>query len=229
MKPPAALDPEFTAEDWASVEQIETYVERCFQKDPNKSSMNLVTEGDRRHLNEFAKRARAAGWLITARYSHLLIERPPLGEIDSTVRLSRGQPAANLTALVQLIGPTPVEAILDVYLDDVALERLVTMHRLGVNFSPKTRLLTSKSKKGADRLSKQFVQDLFKDLGCNQGAVKSMPANQHEGRFILLSGANVVTLGCSLNNLDVNETTHRGGDHGEREYFEGQWSTAESL
>lgn len=232
MKTPAALEPEFTAEDWALVEEIEADAEEYFRKNPNSTDINLIMEGvdspyARRHWNEFVKRARAAGWSVKVRASYLFLEKPPLGEIESTARLVRGQPATNLTSLVQMIGPTPIESILDVYLDDVALERLLTMHRLGVNFSPKVRLLTSK--RGAKNLSKRFVENVCTEFGCNHGAVKVITANQHEGRFILLSGDNVITLGCSLNNLDVNETTHRGGDHGEGADFERRWLEAESL
>jgi hypothetical protein len=229
MKPPAALDPEFTAEDWSLVERLEAYVEGKFQSPSNCKLLNLVMEDsdgpyDRRHYNEFVKRARAVGWSVAVDGSKILIEKPPLGEIATTARLMRGYPATNLTTWVQVIGTVPVECILDVYLDDAGLERLLTMHRLGVRFSPKLRLLTSQS--GAKNLSKAFVNDVLAELGCQQGEIRVTTGRGHEGRFMLLDDASVVALGCSLNGLDTNERAHRSGDQGERADFETRWKQA---
>jgi hypothetical protein len=126
-----------------------------------------------------------------------------------------------------MIGPTPVENVLDPYLDDLAVEVLVTMHRLGVTFSPKLRLLTSP--KGAKHLSKRFVTDAFTEMRCQQGEARVTAVVGHEGRVLLLAGQGVVSLGCSLNNLNVTERPSRDGDRGDSADFETRWGAATPL
>jgi hypothetical protein len=172
---------------------------------------------------------RAAGWDVTPKSdgSHVTIARPPLGEVATTVRFSRGQPATNLTMLVDMIGRTPVESVLDVYLDDRAVETLLTMHRLGARFAPKVRLLTSS--KGAKHLSKGFIADAFAEMGCPQGEARVTPGDGHEGRLLLLAGRGVISLGCSLNNFAANERPNRGGDQGEWANSDTRWGAATPL
>lgn len=233
MKSPSALEPEFTAEDWAIVDGIEAGVEKYLQDHPDSTHVNFGTdarpEWKRRHWNEVVRRIRAAGWMteVNGNASNILVTRPPLGEVVTAVRLARGRPGTNLTVLVDMIGPTPVECVLDVYLDDRAVETLLTMCRLGVNFSSKLRLLTSS--KGAKHLSKGFVADAFTEMGCQQGEARTTSANSHEGRLLLLAGRGVVALGCSLNNFNVNERSSRGGDAGEWGDFETRWQAATPL
>jgi hypothetical protein len=167
---------------------------------------------------------RAAGWVVTEKFSMLLVQRPPLGEVETSVRFCLGTGASNLIALVQLVGATPVEAVLDVYLDDSGVARLVTMHRLGTRFAPGLRLLTSGA--GAKRLSVGFVKDALAELGCIQGQVRVTAASGHEGRFLFLAGAGVVSIGCSLNKIDVNERAFRDVDRGDVAAFEARWVTS---
>jgi hypothetical protein len=230
MKSPSAMEPEFTPEDWGIVEGIESAVEAHFEGHPRSTCANFIpssAEGaERRHWSEAIRRIRAAGWIVKPNNagSNVIVERPPLGEVATTARFTRERPATNLAMLVDMIGRTPVEAILDAYLDDRAVEALVTMHRLGVQFSAKLRLLTGRS--GAKNLSKSFVADAFIELVCQQGEVKIVGASVHEGRLLLLGGQGVLALGCSLNSFKANERPHRGGDHGEWADFEKRWATA---
>ncbi len=195
--------------------------------------MNFVPNGDpqwkRRHWNEVIRRIRAAGWHVKVNdaLSNVLVTRPALGEVATTVRFTRGRPATNLTMLVDMIGPTPVEGVLDVYLDDRAVETLLTMHRLGARCSPKVRLLTSS--KGAKHLSKGFIADAFAEMGCPQGEARVTPGDGHEGRLLLLAGRGVISLGCSLNSFDANERPNRGGDQGEWADFETRWGAARPV
>jgi hypothetical protein len=233
MKSPSVLEPEFTAEDWAIVDGIEAGVEKYLQDHPDSTHVNFVPnaqpEWKRRHWNEVVRRLRAAGWVVKVNdtVSNILVTRPPLGEVATAVRFTHGRPATNLTTLVDMIGPTPIEGILDVYLDDRGVGTLLTMHRLGATFSPRVRLLTSS--KGAKHLSKSFVADAFTEMGCQQGEARITSANSHEGRLLLLAGRGVIGLGCSLNNFNVNERPSRGGDRGEWGDFETRWQAATPL
>ena len=153
--------------------------------------------------------------------------RPPVGDVPTTIRFAKGRPATNLTMLVDVIGLTPVDAILDVYLDDRAVETILTMHRFRVIFSPKLRLLTPS--KGAKLLSKGFVAHAFAEIGCSQGEARVISANGHEGRLLLLAGRGVISLGCSLNNFAANERPNRGADRGEWADFETRWIAGRPL
>src|SRR4051794_4236792 len=94
MKTPAALEPEFAAEDWALVEQIEADVEEYFQDAPDGDYVDFIMQTDesyrRRHWSEFAKRARAAGWIVTVDGLNLRVSKPSLGGIESRLLLVRG-------------------------------------------------------------------------------------------------------------------------------------------
>jgi hypothetical protein len=233
MKSPSALEPEFTAEDWAIVEGIESDVESYIETHPDSTHMNFVPNSDprlkRRHWNEVVRRIRAAGWPVEVNdtFSNVVVRRPPVGEVVTSIRFARGRPASNLATLVDLIGPTPVEGVLDVYLDDRAVATLVTMHNLGVTFSSKLRLLTAR--RGAKGLSKAFVSDAFTEMGSQRGEARTTWGAGHEGRLLLLAGHGVISLGCSLNNFDANERPNRGADQGEWADFETRWESATPL
>ena len=65
MKSPSALEPEFTAEDWAIVEGIESEVESYIETHPDSTHMNFVPNSDprfkRRHWNEVIRLDSAPG------------------------------------------------------------------------------------------------------------------------------------------------------------------------
>jgi hypothetical protein len=162
---------------------------------------------------------------LTNKHNQVVIQRPPLGDVETVVRLRLGHAVTNLVGLVQMIGSARVEGLIDIYLDDLGMERLVTMYRLGVRFSPKTRLLT----KSAKKLSKLMVQGAFDEMGSPHGEVRVTAAGGHEGRFIFLAGGGVVSIGCSLNNIDVNERAFVAGDKGDRAEFEARWLAATAI
>ncbi len=138
------------------------------------------------------------------------------------IRIEYGTPAGNVARCVQMISPTSVVAVWDVYLDDKGVETLLTMRNLGVIYSDQLRLLSS-DKKAPKQLTKGFVQDFFKEIGVTKGETRYVPYLQHEHRLLLLADGDVVTLGGSLNNLNINERMHRTADQGDLKSFEEQW------
>ena len=67
MKPPSALEPEFTAEDCKLVEDIEQEVEAYFGAHLESTHVTF-SQGEgpakRRHSNEAVRRIQAAGWRV---------------------------------------------------------------------------------------------------------------------------------------------------------------------
>jgi hypothetical protein len=148
---------------------------------------------------------------------------PPL----TSVHLNLGKPATNHVRLARLIRGAKVEAVYDPYLDDKGLTTLLTLVQLGGAVAPRLRLLTS------DRMTVNldFVRKLFTELGCDKAKseIRSVPDRGHQGRFILLTGGRAITLGMSLNGLNVNDDAHLRDDSEHRPLFESEWATSRAV
>lgn len=144
------------------------------------------------------------------------------------VRLLYGSPVTNTGRLVSMIGASIIQAVYDVYLDDKAIFNLSILCNLGVSFSPNLRLLAS-DRTAPKKLTDQFVSDFFKQSGCTQGKARYTAYTSHENRLLFLDGGDIISLGGSLNNLNINERMHRVADTGEMQLFEKAWNTATLL
>jgi hypothetical protein len=145
---------------------------------------------------------------------------PPL----TSVHLRLGEPATNHVRLARLIRGAKVEAVYDPYLDDKGLATLLTLVQLDGGVAPVIRVLTSDRK----TVNPDFVTALFVELGCDQAKseIRSVPDRGHQGRFILLAGGRAITLGMSLNGLNVNDDAYLGDDREHRPLFESEWAKA---
>ena len=117
MTCPAEIDPEFSPEDWALIDQFEAQVEGYFESDPGSDYVTFTTDRDPRyawrHWNEVVRRTRASGWQVTPKHSGLLVQRPPLGSGETLVRFRTGTAESNIVALVDLVAGAPITAASD--------------------------------------------------------------------------------------------------------------------
>lgn len=226
MKRPEELDPDLTAEDLQVVELLERSIEQAFGAPSTRTYLNFAKYDDKRlkrhHWDEFIRRALAAGWHVEDKGHHFLITRPTQVGPPRAARFGQGRPATNASLLVTMLGTTEVAAIYDPYLDDRGLQVILTMRNLGVVFSPQLRLLG----RDARRLTKLYADSVLRELPAAQGEVRVKAGRGHENRLIFLTDGDVLALGCSLNNLDVNERPHRDGDRGARAEFDADWAGA---
>lgn len=227
MKSPEQVDPALTAEDVALIEKSVAVIEQQFAAGKPFVGFLKDPQGPMRpHMwDEVARQAKDAGWDVRNTGFDLKIHRPQPGSRPlGAVRLSKGRPATNIGLVAMLLQGATVEAVLDAFLDDRGLETLLTLRNLGVLFSPKVRLLTSS--RVEKRLTRSFAVAVLTELGCGGGEVRVFGADGHEGRIVLLEGGDVVSLGASLNGLDVNERPHRDRDKGDRAAFDARWAEA---
>ena len=150
-----------------------------------------------------------------------------------SVRTRRDEPALNVIRVADLIrnAQAKVEAVYDVYLDDVGLRAFSTLMRLSRAASPRVRLLTSRHH-GAKALNPQWAAQLLREVGFPQSEIRQMSNKKgHEGRFLLLSGGRTLRLGMSLNSFDTNDVGHVDveGDREDRELFEREWTGAQAV
>lgn len=229
MRRPEELEPDLTAEDLQLVELLERTIEQAFGAPSTRTYLNFGKYDDKRlkrlHWDEFIRRALSAGWHVEDKGQHFLITRPtPVGS-PRAARFAQGRPATNASLLVTMLGATEVAAVYDPYLDDRGLQVVLTMRNLGVVFSRELRLLG----RDARRLTKGYADSVLRELPAAQGEVRVKGGRGHENRLIFLADGDVVSIGCSLNNLDVNERPHRDSDGGARAEFDADWAGATPL
>jgi hypothetical protein len=231
MRSRAELVSPLLPEDLLIIEFLEAHVETFFREYLEEDEIVMGLRFDPRlrlhHWDEAIRRMRSAGYIVHVAAGRARVERPPLGEGRTIYRLRVGEPATNLVAIAQLIGRDPVEAAFDAYLDDVGLERFTTLHRFGVTFSTRLRLLTSP--KGARALSGAFARDVFREVRSDSGEIRVTPAHGHEGRYLLLGGGRVLDPGVSWNCMAANDRAIRDSDRGDRVDFEDRWRRAGQL
>jgi hypothetical protein len=98
MRSPSSLEPEFTAEDWALIEQKEAFLEKHFEQNVTSDHVQVTTDGERlarRHWNEVVRRLRAAGWIVNLRHKSFIVERPPLGDCPMHRRTAASGPGGS--------------------------------------------------------------------------------------------------------------------------------------
>jgi hypothetical protein len=232
VKSPEDLDPDLAPEQLAIIDRHAAEVLSKFADGGRPQVIVQCRSGgelEPHMFDELVRQFIEAGWDVAARDWHVVIRRPPAGARPrGPIRMTKGRPATNIGLLASLIDKSEVEAVFDTYLDDRALRRLVTLRNLGVSFSPKLRLLTSS--KGARSMTTSYASDVLQELGCQQGEVRvAAGVSGHEGRLVLLAGGDVVSVGASLNELDVNDRSHRDRDKGDRAAFDERWASATTL
>jgi hypothetical protein len=149
------------------------------------------------------------------------LDAPP-----SSTRLYADKPASNKSSLVKMVSTAQLKAVFDPYFDDRALDTLRVFCNLGAKFSPVVRcLLTSK---GKNKLSNTFIADVSSELKV-QFDIRVCQSSKEHRRFLLLTSAESLILGCSLNSLNKNEAAHIESSKEDIEFFEAEWNAATSI
>lgn len=144
----------------------------------------------------------------------------------SVGRLKKSTPASNFSVLSGLVGSASIEAIYDPYLDDKALENLLTLINLGTKISQGCRFLSSP--KGAARLSPGYVQAWLMETSRQVEIRKSTSRDSHR-RFMLLSGGQTLILGLSINSLAKDEAAHLETNTVDRAFFDSEWGVSIAI
>jgi hypothetical protein len=230
MKTPTALEREMTSDDIQIVEQLEQLVENFFAAHPAREAYSLHKGSlrdqsvHRRHFAEFRSRLAAAGWEVEEDDLNLRVWFPRDPGPIALARFEKGRPASNIRLLREMIGKDRIDAILDPYVDDRALDLLVSLHRsFDVRFAEGLRIL---GRKKQSTLTAAFSRAALTEIGAAQGELRIAKGDGHENRLIFFENRTVLSLGASLNALNVNERPHRDADRGARADFDNEWATA---
>ncbi len=143
------------------------------------------------------------------------------------IRTIEGKPASNFSRIANLIGSSRVEAVYDPYLDNKGIANLLTLVGLANSVIPGLRLITAITEPG--RLSRNFVRDYFRELGCHSGEIRKTSSKKPHRRFMLLSGGQALIMGMSLNDLDKNEAVRLEDDQEDKPFFEIEWAAGQLL
>ena len=143
-----------------------------------------------------------------------------------SVRFKQKTPLSNRVGLVKLSRGATVQCIFDPYFDDKAIASLGTFVNLGLQLTIEVKILiTDKVKK---RIS-QLVKDDFETEYGSKLNIRICDSNKEHRRFLLLSSAESIVVGCSLNSLDKNEAAYVESSQEDRDFFEDQWKLSGAL
>ena len=145
-------------------------------------------------------------------------------------RVSQDKPASNYASIANLIGSSSVLAVFDPYLENKSLTTLMDILSFGSGtIADGVRILSTKKTITGQvpRLTKIRFDAWLRQLVIN-GEIRTMQPSEHR-RFMLLSGAQSLILGHSLNAIHKNEAVRIEPDTEDRVFFEGVWVAATPL
>lgn len=145
-------------------------------------------------------------------------------------RVSQDTPASNYASIANLIGSSSVVAVFDPYLENQSLTALLDILSFGSgSVADGVRILSTKKTITGQvpRLTKVGFDAWLKQLGIN-GELRIMQQSEHR-RFMLLSGAQSLLLGHSLNAIHKNEAVRIEPDNEDKVFFEHVWVTATPI
>ncbi len=137
-----------------------------------------------------------------------------------SMRLRQQSPLSNRIGLVKLTHGATVQCIFDPYFDDKAIASLSILVNLGLQLIPEVRILITK--KVQNRISQQVINDFETEYGSKLN-IRVCDSDKEHRRFLLLSSAESLVVGCSLNSLDKNEAARIENSQEDRDFFEYQW------
>jgi len=139
-----------------------------------------------------------------------------------SVRIKSTEPLANKSKILSLIKERKVTSIFDPYFDSKSLTTLHALAKLGMKFNSKVKCLTTKS---LDRIDLTLLNDFKSEFSIDMD-IQKCGTKEHR-RFLILDYKDIIIIGCSLNDINKNETIYEELNKmlktEDLAYFEDEW------
>lgn len=161
----------------------------------------------------------------------------PGAVVQSPKRLRAGEPATNLRRIRDLVGGRTVDGIHDPYIKLTALENLQRLKEIGLSVSANLRWLGSKVDMGGNVLQ-GFIAQLNTEnqsqWAFRKYSIAKPGSPKPHRRFFLCADGAVLTIGCSLDSLNKDETldllaSNDPNAQEDKKFFEDNWKNGVAV
>ena len=143
-----------------------------------------------------------------------------LNRFKETYRLIQTQPASNKSKFIDIINDRIVKDIFDPYFDTKSIKTLLSLSKLGLKFNTQIRCLTTK--RNSNKIDKLYWIDFNNELSLTL-EIKTCKSSKEHRRFLILNDNQIIIIGCSLNDINKNETLVEETSQEDIDFFNTEW------